>query len=43
MTTAQLNLFVSLSALEPLPDSEERCRVPCEVPGGVTVVALGVP
>ena len=30
MTAAQLNIFVSLSALEPLPDSEERCRVPCE-------------
>ena len=28
MTAAQLNIFVSLSALEPLPDSEERCRVP---------------
>ena len=30
MTAAQLNIFVSLSALEPLPDSEERCRVPYE-------------
>ena len=30
MTTAQLNIFVSLSALEPLPDGEERCRVPYE-------------
>ena len=30
MTTAQLNIFVSLSALEPLPDSEERHRVPYE-------------
>ena len=28
MTTAQLNIFVSLSALEPLPDGEERSRVP---------------
>ena len=28
MTATQLNIFVSLSALEPLPDSEERCRVP---------------
>ena len=30
MTAAQLNIFVSLSALEPLPDGEERCRVPYE-------------
>ena len=30
MTTAQLNIFVSLSALEPLPDGEERSRVPYE-------------
>ena len=30
MTTTQLNMFVSLSALEPLPDGEERCRVPYE-------------
>ena len=30
MTAAQLDIFVSLSALEPLPDGEERCRVPYE-------------
>ena len=30
MTAAQLNTFVSLSTLEPLPDGEERCRVPYE-------------
>ena len=30
MTAAQLNIFVSMSALEPLPDGEERCRVPYE-------------
>ena len=30
MTAAQLTIFVSLSALEPLPDGEERCRVPYE-------------
>ena len=30
MTAAQLNIFVSLSALEPLPDGEERSRVPYE-------------
>ena len=30
MTAAQLNIFVSLSALEPLPDGEERYRVPYE-------------
>ena len=30
MTAAQLNIFVSLSALEPLLDGEERCRVPYE-------------
>ena len=30
MTAAQLNIFVSLSALEPLPDGERRCRVPYE-------------
>ena len=28
MTVAKLNIFVSLSALEPLPDGEKRCRVP---------------
>ena len=32
MTATQLNIFVSLSALEPLPDGEERCRVPYEWP-----------
>ena len=30
MTAAQLDIFVSLSALEPLPDGEKRCRVPYE-------------
>ena len=30
MTAAELNIFVSLSALEPLPDGEKRCRVPYE-------------
>ena len=30
MTAAQLNIFVSLSALEPLPDGEKRSRVPYE-------------
>ena len=30
MTAAQLNIFVSLSALESLPDGEERSRVPYE-------------
>ena len=30
MTPTQLDIFVSLSALEPLPDGEERCRVPYE-------------
>ena len=30
MTAAQLNIFASMSALEPLPDGEERCRVPYE-------------
>ena len=30
MTAAQLNIFLSLSALEPLPDGEERCRMPYE-------------
>ena len=28
VTAAPLNIFVSLSALEPLPDGEERSRVP---------------
>ena len=28
MTVDQLTIFVSLSALEPLPDGEKRCRVP---------------
>ena len=30
MTAAQLNIFVSMSVLEPLPDSEKRSRVPYE-------------
>ena len=30
MTAVELNIFVSLSALEPLPDGEKRCRVPYE-------------
>ena len=30
MTAAQLNIFVSLSVLEPLPEGDERCRVPYE-------------
>ena len=30
MTVTQLNIFVSLSALEPLPTGEKRCRVPYE-------------
>ena len=28
MKVNQLTIFVSLSALEPLPDGEKRCRVP---------------
>ena len=28
MTVNQLTIFVSLSALEPLPEGEKRCRVP---------------
>ena len=28
MTVNQLTIFVSLSAVEPLPDGEKRCRVP---------------
>ena len=28
MTVDQLTIFVSLSALEPLPEGEKRCRVP---------------
>ena len=30
MTVDQLTIFVSLSALEPLPEGEKRCRVPYE-------------
>ena len=30
MTVNQLTIFVSLSALEPLPEGEKRCRVPYE-------------
>ena len=30
MTTAQLTIFISLLELEPLPNGEERCRVPYE-------------
>ena len=30
MTVAELTIFVSLSGLEPLPQGEERCRVPYE-------------
>ena len=30
MTAAQLNIFVSMSVLEPLPDGEKRSRVPYE-------------
>ena len=30
MTATQLDIFVSLSALEPLPDGEKRSRVPYE-------------
>ena len=30
MTVNQLTIFISLSALEPLPDGEGRCRVPYE-------------
>ena len=30
MTVDQLAIFVSLSALEPLPEGEKRCRVPYE-------------
>ena len=30
MTVTQLTIFVSLSALEPLPEGEKRCRVPYE-------------
>ena len=30
MTVDQLTIFISLSALEPLPEGEKRCRVPYE-------------
>ena len=30
MTVDQLTIFVSLSALEPLPEGKKRCRVPYE-------------
>ena len=30
MTVDHLTIFVSLSALEPLPEGEKRCRVPYE-------------
>ena len=40
MTVNQLTIFVSLSALEPLPEGEKRCRVPYE--WSITIFGLNL-